>query len=70
MEKIEQLKAELDDLANKDFMLEMIDKWDESHYKLSDKYHSEINKKIKELEKFNITTEYHLGYDFVFREVN
>ena len=70
MEEIEQLKAELNDLANKDFMLEMIDKWDETHYKSSDKYHFEINKKIKELENFNITTEYHLGYDFVFREVN
>lgn len=69
MNEIEKIKQELNDLAEKDFYLEMIDNWEERHYKLSQKYHKDIKKLIKELEEYGIITEYNLGYEFEYRRI-
>lgn len=69
MNEIEKIKQELNDLAEKDFYLEMIDRWEERHYKLSQEYHKGIKKLIKELEEYGIITEYNLGYEFEYRRI-
>lgn len=69
MNEIEKIKQELNVLAEKDFYLEMIDRWEERHYKLSQKYHKDIKKLIKELEEYGIITEYNLGYEFEYRRI-
>nr|DAW20989.1 MAG TPA: hypothetical protein [Caudoviricetes sp.] len=69
MNEIEKIKQELNVLAEKDFYLEMVDRWEERHYKLSQEYHKGIKELIKELEEYGITTEYNLGYEFEYRRI-
>lgn len=69
MRKIEEIKKELEKVAEDDFLLEMKSHWEEKHYKTSDSYHLKIQDLIKELEQQGITTEYRLGYEFEYKEV-
>lgn len=47
MEKLEQLKKELEEVRESKFYLEMKDRWTNEDFKTNDKF----NEKIKELEK-------------------
>lgn len=66
---IEQIKKELEKIAEDDFYLEMNNHWERKHYELSDEYHKKINELIKKLEQYGITTKYRLGYEFEYKEV-
>lgn len=52
MEKtLEQLEKELEELKNREFMLNMCDHWDSSDYRLSWELNDKIKVKKEEIEK-------------------
>ncbi len=56
MEKsMEQLKKELDELEEREFMLQMCDHWDSSDYRYHDELCEQIKNKKKELQNYGST---------------
>ena len=54
MEKdLEQLKKELDELEEKEFMLQMCDHWDSSDYRYDDELCEQIRNKKKEIQNYD-----------------
>lgn len=53
MEKsMEQLKKELDELEEREFMLQMCDHWDSSDYRYEDELCEQIRNKKKEIQNY------------------
>ena len=66
---VEKLKSKLEELANKDFYLEMQDGWSNKQFELSEEIHKEIKEVINKLAKYGIEAIYKLGYDIEYYEI-
>lgn len=64
--KIEELKNELQDLADKRFMLDMKDNWNNEDYKREDELFKRIKEIIEELKSYGIATNYEHGYEITY----
>lgn len=65
-DEVSLLKATLQELADKDFVLEMKDGWTHDDFKKSDEIHAEIESIINKLKNLGINAHYQLGKDIEY----
>lgn len=66
--EIEELKKELEDLADKRFILDMKDHWEREDYEWDKCLLRSINAIIEELKGFGIEINYKHGYQIEYKE--
>lgn len=65
---IENLKKELEDIAEMRFSLDMKDNWTNEDYDKNDKMFKRIQEIIKELDNNGIIAHYQHGYEITYEE--
>ena len=68
-ERIEELKKELQELADRRFMLDMKDRWTSEDYERNDEMFNRIKEIIEELKQLGIETNYRHGYEIEYKEI-